>query len=118
VLKGPDEEVLGEVPKTSQGLYKIEHVDGVANAAVQALTLRQLHCRLGHPSTQVIRDLLKHKMVVGIRLEYTPNCTPFFCESCVYAKATRKTVLKVRKGEQAVVFGGEVLTDLWGKSPS
>ena len=38
----------------------------------------------------------------------------FFCESCVYAKATHKPVVKARKGECAMEFGGEVHSDLWG----
>ena len=56
-------------------------------------------------------------MVTGIRLEYTPSKVPFFCESCIYGKATRKSVLKLREGERATVFGGEVHSNLWGKSP-
>jgi len=56
-------------------------------------------------------------MVIGIRLEYTPTGTPFFCESCIYGKATRKSVPKLCQGERATVFSGEVHSDLWGKSP-
>ena len=41
----------------------------------------------------------------------------FFCSSCVYAKATQKQVPKVREGERAKEFGGEVHSDLWGKLP-
>ena len=41
----------------------------------------------------------------------------FFCSLCVYAKATQKPVPKVREGERAKEFGGEIHSDLWGKSP-
>ena len=82
----------------------MEHEDGIANAAVEALTLGQLHRRLGHPSVQVARGLLKSKMVTSICLEYTPEDVPFFCESCVYAKAIQKAVSKLRGGERATVF--------------
>jgi hypothetical protein len=86
VLRGPDGERIGEVARGMQRVYKVEHEDGIPNAAVEVLTLDQLHRRLGHPSIQVARNLLKSKMVTGIRLEYTPDDVPFFCESCVYAK--------------------------------
>jgi len=96
LLRGPDGERVGEVLRTSGKVYKVEHEVGTANAVVDSLTLGQLHRRLGHSSIQVARELIKHKMVNGIRLEYTPNEIPFFCESCVYAKAIRKPVPKVR----------------------
>jgi hypothetical protein len=116
VLRGPDGEKIGEVQRTGRKAYKVEHEEGMANAAEETLTLDQLHRRMGHASIQVIRDLIRHGMVTGIRLEYTPTGTPFFCEACVYGKATRKSVPKIREGERATVFGGEVHSDLWGKS--
>jgi len=117
VLRGPDGVKIGEVQRTTRKAYKVEHEEGMANAAEETLTLEQLHCRMGHASIQVIRDLIRHGMVTGLRLEYTPTGTPFFCESCVYGKATRKSVPKIREGERATVFGGEIHSDLWGKSP-
>ena len=119
VLRGPDDELLGEVLKSSQSVYKIDHVNGYANAAGRALTLHELHRHLGHPSIPVVRELLKDKLVKGIRLEYTPQSddVPFFCESCVYGKAIRKAVSKLREGKRAMVFGGEIHSDLWGKAP-
>ena len=117
VLEGPDGNRVGEVVRGMQRVYKVEHEDGITNAAVEALTLGQLHRRLGHPSVQVARGLLKSKMVTGIRLKYTPDDVPFFCESCVYAKAILKAVSKLRGGERATVFGGEIHSDLWGKAP-
>ena len=117
VLRGPDGEKLGEVQRTARKSYKVEHEEGMANAAEETLTIDQLHRRMGHASIQVIRDLVTKGMVTGLRLEYTPTGKPFFCESCVYGKATRKSVPKIRQGERAVVFGGEIHSDLWGKSP-
>ena len=78
LLTGPDGEKVGEVLRSSGKVYKVEHGvrtanTAVANAAVETLTLGQLHRHLGHPSIQVARDLIKHKMVTGIRLEYTTN---------------------------------------------
>ena len=117
VLRGPDDQLVGEVARNSRRIYKVEHEEGIANPAVETLTLQQLHRRLGHPSVQVTRDLLKKGMAIGLRLEYTPHGTPFFCDSCIYAKAIRKAVSNLRGGKRAEVFGGEVHSDLWGKSP-
>ena len=41
----------------------------------------------------------------------------FFCESCVYAKSSHKPISKVREGERAKEFGGEVHSDLRGPTP-
>jgi hypothetical protein len=90
LLKGPDEERIGEILRTSGKVYKVEHEMGKANAVGETLTLGQLHRRMGHASVQVIRDLIKKGMVTGIRLEYTPTGKPFFCESCIHAKAIHK----------------------------
>ena len=117
ILNGPDGEKVGEVIRTARKAYKVVHEEGMANVVEETLTLDQLHRRMGHASVQVIRDLVAHGMVTGLRLEYTPTGQPFFCESCIYGKATRKSVPKVREGERAAVFGGEVHSDLWGKSP-
>jgi len=80
-------------------VYRVEHVEGEASAAEKVLTLERFHRCMGHISFQAASD---HKI---------------FCESCVYAKATRKSVPDVREGKRAVDFGGEVHSDLWGKSP-
>ena len=108
---------MGEVKRTAQKAYKVEHENGIANVAKETLTLNQLHCRMGHALIQVIRDLVAHGMVTGLRLEYTPTGKLFFCESCVYGKATRKSVPKICEGVHATVFGGEIHSDLWGKAP-
>jgi IS30 family transposase len=46
-----------------------------------------------------------------------PSGETFFCESCVYAKATRKPVAKEREGQCASSFGEEIHTDLWRPAP-
>jgi hypothetical protein len=115
LLTGPDGERIGEVSRTSQRVYRVEHDLPLANPAIETLTLAQIHRRLGHPSIRIIRDLLKGRMVDGIRLEYTPSAgdKTFFCEPCVYAKATRKPVPNMREGQCAKSFGEEVHTDLF-----
>ncbi len=103
--------------RTSRRVYRIEHEENTANAAEEVLTLDTFHRRMGHIAIQTARQLVRDKLVTGVRLEYSPSNQPFFCESCIYAKAMRKEVPKKREGERATVFGGEVHSDLWGKSP-
>ena len=112
-----NKEVVGVVPKIATRIHKVEHEEDIANEAVERLTLGCFHRHMGHISPEVARKLVKDQLVTGIRLEYTPYGRPFFCASCVYAKATWKAVPKMREGERAEVFGGEVHSDLWGPAP-
>ena len=115
VIHGPDGEKIGEVARTARRVYRIEHDENAVNAAEEFLTLEQFHRRMGHIAIPTARQLVRDKLVTGVRLEYTPSNKEFFCESCVHAKATRKEIPKKREGERATVFGGEVHSDLWGK---
>ena len=123
VIKDPNGECIGTIPKDSNGLYKVTHrEDKVAHEEDEAhevhevLTLDQFHRRMGHISFEVARKLVDKGFVTGVRLEATSGEPPF-CESCVYAKATRKPVAKVREGNRATEFGGEIHSDLWGPAP-
>jgi len=115
--RGNNDEVVGVVQKMLSEVYKVEHEDGVVNMAEERLTLEKFHQHMGHIWPEVACKLVRNNMVTGVRLEYMPLGNPFFCASCVYAKATRKAVPKLREDERAEVFGGEVHSDLWGKAP-
>ena len=108
---------MGQVPKNKKGLYRVEHYAGSANVAMEELTLDQLHQRMGHISLKSTQKLVSQGLVTGIFLDMTDPVKPFFCESCVYAKSSCKLILKVREGEQAKEFGGEVHSDLCGPAP-
>ena len=101
----------------SQKVYRVEHVDGEAGAAEKVLSLDRFYCCMGHISFETAKTLVKNKLVTRVQLKYTPSSQKLFCESCVYAKAIRKSVPKAREGERASELGGEVHSDLWGKSP-
>src|SRR6266511_2315087 len=85
--------------------------------AEEVLMPEQFHRRMGHVSIKTACKLVKDKHVLGIRLEDISDVDKFFCESCVYAKVTRKSVPKKREGDRATEFADEVHSDLWGKSP-
>ena len=72
---------------------------------------------MGHISPKSAQKLVSQGLVTGIFLDMTDPVKPFFCESCVYAKSSCKLILKVREGEQAKEFGGEVHSDLCGPAP-
>lgn len=78
--------------------------------------MEQLHRRMGHISPGIAKKLVTQGFVTGVRLVSTADAE-IFCESCVYAKATRKSVPKAREGERAKRFGEEVHSDLWGPAP-
>ena len=119
IIRGPDDECVGRILKNKRGLYKVEHELDIeqANAVNESLTVQQLYRRLGHISPVIAKKLIKDKLVTGVRLALVSSGDPFFCESCVYAKATRKSVPKEAEGNRAKVFAEEVHSDLWGPAP-
>ena len=115
-IKGPDGKHVGAVPKT-KGLYHVAHDEPkMAHIADEELTLDQFHCRMRHISAGVACCLVKNGLITGVRLEPTPS-EDYFCESCVYVKATQKSILKAREGERTTKFGDKVYSDLWGLAP-
>ena len=73
-IHGPDGGCVGKVPKSSKGLYKVQHMRGdEANSAQEILTLDMLHRRLGHISPQAAKKLVDKGFVTGMQLEPKPN---------------------------------------------
>jgi hypothetical protein len=102
-ITDPNGIVVGVVPKTNRGLYRVEHYPDSANVATEELTLDQFHRRMGHISHESARKLVSEGLVTGISLDLTGPVKTFFCESCIYAKSSRKPISKVREGERAVM---------------
>jgi len=117
-IHGPMGEHIGAIPKARQGLYRMAHEEPIAaNSAEEILILDQFHCRMGHISPGITHRLVEKGFVTGVHLEPMPSGNPVFCESCVYAKTTRKSVPKAWEGEHTKMFGEEVHSDLWGPAP-
>ena len=72
---------------------------------------------MGHISPEIAQKLVSQGLVTGVHLETIDSGDKFFCESCIYAKSSRKPIQKVRGGERATEFGEEVHSDLWGPAP-
>jgi len=114
----PADDVIGQIPKSEQGLYHVihEHNSGSANSAVETITVMELHRCMGHITPSVAYCLAENGLVSGVKVDLSSG-EKVFCKLCVYAKATRKPIAKERQGEQAKEFAGEVHTDLWGPAP-
>jgi transposase InsO family protein len=106
--------VIGSIPARANGLYKVDHTYS-ADASPEQVDILTLHRRLGHISPDAIRTLIRTNTVSGLRL--VDNLPSFICDSCEYAKATRKVIRKEREAPIADSFGAEIHSDLWGPSP-
>ena len=81
----------------------------------EVVTVEELHRRMGHISPEAARRLVKDGAIDGIEIGESSDLKS--CDSCEYAKTTRKAICKVWKAPCAAKFGDEVHLDLWGPSP-
>ena len=109
---------IGEI-REKGGLYRVFMLNSEEGANAvgtgEAISLDDLHRRLGHISHDRAKLLISKGLVVGINLEADSEAT--VCESCEFAKGTRKAIAKVRDGERCAELGDEIHSDLWGPSP-
>ena len=83
--------------------------------ANEEMSIDEFHRVLGHISHDRAKFLVEKGLVEGVKLD--GGSEPSSCESCAWAKTTRKAVSKVRDGERCAAVGDEIHTDLWGPSP-
>ena len=112
-IKSREGKRLALIARTSRGLYRVSH-EGEGGYAVEVVSVMELHRRMGHIAPATARKLVVDGLVTGIALD--PNSLEEHCEACIYARATRQPVPKVRVSEQAKQFGDEIHTDIWGPS--
>ena len=103
--------VVGVVPTNNNGLYRVEHVCAASTSTDEVIDIWTLHHRLGHVAPSSIHALVRTQAIQGISL--IDNGQPIYCESCEYAKTTRKNIKKEREALPAKAFGEEVHSDLW-----
>jgi len=109
---------LGEIP-VNKGLYCVKGPKGLfagISNDTEPLTMREIHARLGHMAPDTIAKMIRDGTITGIKLDPS-DASMDSCDSCEYAKATRKPIGKVRDPPRRENFGDEVHTDLWGPSP-
>jgi hypothetical protein len=84
----------------------------MAGTALEQVNIHTLHRRLGHMSLNSIQSLVCNNAIAGLQI--IDNHSPFSCDSCAYAKMTRKPICKEQLTAQASAFSDEVHTDVWG----
>jgi hypothetical protein len=70
---------------------------------------------MGHITPDAAKLLVKKGIVKGIHLDETQSIHT--CDSCEFAKTSRKAIKHERVAERAKSFGDEVHLDLWGPAP-
>ncbi|CAA7270361.1 unnamed protein product [Cyclocybe aegerita] len=95
---------IAHIHITPNGFYHVEHREVVSSASMTTITAEDPHCRMGHILHDMAWKLVKQGLVTGVVLEGDDR-RMHTCESCEYAKATRK---RVRKEQE------EPCADLWG----
>src|SRR6266702_2233088 len=114
-IKRGNGSVIGSIPAGANGLFKVEH-SLMATVPSESVDILTLHRRLGHISTNAIHALIHANAVTGLHL--IDDLPPFTCDSCEYAKTTRKAIRKEWEAPLADTFGAEVHADVWGLSPT
>jgi transposase InsO family protein len=115
-IKNKQGKTIGAIKASTSGLYKVEHgVTASAAVTTERVTLSALHRRLGHVSVDTLRTLVRHNSIEGVSL--IDEGTSFTCDSCDYAKLTRKAIKPERQAPPSTTFGEEIHSDVWGPSP-
>ena len=97
-------------------MYMSNSKDGAYSIdAKEALSINELHRRLGHVSHERARLLIKKGLVEGVELD--EGSETIVCESCEWAKGERKSISKIRESDRRTAIGDEVHSDLWGPAP-
>ena len=110
-IKSRGGERLALIGRTPRGLYRVSH-EGEACYAVEIVSIMELHRRMGHIAPASARKLVTDGLVTGIALDSSSQ--EEHCEACIYARATRQPVPKLRVSTQAKAFGDEIHTDVSG----
>src|SRR6266403_2546778 len=86
-IKNKDGKIVGNIPMSPNGLYKVEH-SLTAAATAESVDILMIHQRLGHISVDTIRSLVCTNAVTGLQLIDSATSSPLVCNSCDYAKVT------------------------------
>jgi hypothetical protein len=90
-IKNQNDIIIGRIPISMNRIYKVQHK--YTNATMlEHVNILMLHRCLGHISADAIQKLVCTNVVTGIQL-LNPHSS-FTCDSCLYAKTTRKPISK------------------------
>lgn len=104
------------IPSNANGLYRVERAcTATIQVAAEVINVQTLHRRLGHSALDSVWALVCSQAIQGISL--IDNSQPLYCDSCEYAKTTRKPIKKEHEAAQVSAFSNKIHSDLWGPSP-
>ena len=89
------DKIIGQID-AKNGLYRVDH-DVTVNVAMagearEALTIEEFHRRMGHIAPEAAKRMVSSEAVEGVKID--SSSTIQSCDSCEYAKATRKPIRK------------------------
>ena len=113
-IRNPSGKLIGIIPQSTNGLYKVEHVYA-ATVSPECVNLQMLHRQLAHIAPDGLHMLIGKGTVEGVQL--INDRSPLLYDACEHAKFTHKPIQKERIAPIADAFGAEVHSDLWGASP-
>src|SRR6266478_3675271 len=98
--------VVGDIPLSPNGLYKVEH-SLVAAATSEPANILMVHCR---PDTSVdtTRSLICTNAVTGLHVIDSVPSSPLAYDPCDYSQATCKAICKELTTPLAAPFDNEV----------
>nr|GAT43935.1 polyprotein [Mycena chlorophos] len=113
------QKLIGVINKT-RGTYRVQSAFNwqtvtAAPAIEELVSIEDLHRRLGHVAPDAAKRLVSEGHVTGVKID--PASTIASCNSCSYAKMSRKAVAKERKAPRSTAMGQLIFSDVWGPSP-
>jgi hypothetical protein len=112
-IKNKKGKVIGKIPRSTNGLFKVEH-QVMAASAEEHVSILTLHCRLGHILPVAICSLICHNIINGVKITDDDFTS---CNSCDYVKTTCKPIKVEHTAVLATTFREEVHSDVWGPLP-
>ena len=114
----PKDKIIGQI-NAKNGLYHVNHGVVVNTAmtgeAPEEVSIEEIHRQMGHIAPETIKQMVSKGVIQGVEINSTMEIQQ--CDSCEYAKATRKLIQRTHKGPRASKFGNEIHSDVWGPSP-
>ena len=112
------DKIIGQI-NARNGLYRVGHGVVINTAMIgeipEVLTIEELHHCMGHIAPEASKQMVSSGTIKGVEIDSTTTIQ--HCDSCEYAKATRKPIKKFCETPRAAKFGDEIHSDVWGPSP-